>query len=105
MKSTLKKKILITTGVVVLVLAAPILNDSVFSRLTSIASDWSSSSLSAGGSCLTSPRSMSIEDVTRKKVSSMNDMSAVDVVLSDGTVCFLRLMSIVSWFCSYFFLM
>ena len=39
-------------------------------------------------------RSTSIDEVTRKNVSNMKEMSAVDVVLSDGTECFLRFISI-----------
>ena len=42
----------------------------------------------------TSPRSTSIDVVTRKNVSNMNEMSAVDVVFSSGIECFLRFMSI-----------
>ena len=37
-----------------------------------------------------SPLSASIDDVTRKKTSNMNEMSAVDVVLSWGTSLCLR---------------
>jgi len=41
-------------------------------------------SIGGGAIWRNNPLSVSIDDVTRKKISSMNEMSAVDVVFNSG---------------------
>ena len=61
----------------------------------SISCNCSCLSGSKGGNYLPNPFSLSMEVVTRKNISNMKDMSAVEVVLSPGMVCrFLRLKNI-----------
>ena len=48
----------------------------------------------------------SIDEITRKNTSRINDMSAVDVVLSPGTRRFLRLINIsLPFYCCFFLLL